>query len=222
MKVKTTEAVKETQEKSTNQVAADPQEKADAEEEQEPKGEDEDEEKGENGGEREEKEKESAKQTVQKEVTSLVPKPSIESVIQTNDVVLNSTGVGASQQAGGLKKLEEKKKNVAKKSRFELRSITLNLGYNLLRSLDRFAENVMKVKGIPANFAANLMWIDLQHNYLVTLPRKEFEAFENLRSLYLHCNYILDLRELENLAGLKHLITLTIHGNPVDRIPHFR
>ncbi len=222
MKVKTSEAAKDLPEKSTHQVAADLQAKAEAEEDPEPKGDEEEEERIEAGLEREEKEKESAKQPVQKEVTSLVPKPNIESVIQTNDVVLNSTGVASREQTGGLKKLEEKKKNVARKSKFELRSITLNLGYNQLRVLDRFAENVMKVKGIPTSFTANLMWIDLQHNYLVALPRKEFEAFESLRSLYLHCNYIVDLRELENLNGLKHLITLTIHGNPVDRIPHFR
>ena len=58
---------------------------------------------------------------------------------------------------------------------YELISASLLLGYNEIRALDGLCENVMKVKGAPHNFLSNLMWVDLQHNYLTTLPRKEFE-----------------------------------------------
>lgn len=80
----------------------------------------------------------------------------------------------------------------------------------------------MKIRGIPSTFLTDLMWIDLQHNNLVKLPKEEFERIPNLKSLYLHRNYIFDLKELENLNHLTQLMSLTIHGNPVDRIPHFR
>jgi Leucine-rich repeat len=111
------------------------------------------------------------------------------------------------------------------KQKVEFVSISLLLGYNMLRNLDNFGEHLMKVNNIPPNFLKNLMWIDLQHNYLVTLPKPEkggFAEFENLKSLYLHSNYIQDLRELEALKENTLLMTLTIHNNPVERIPHFR
>lgn len=104
-------------------------------------------------------------------------------------------------------------------------SISLLLGYNMLRNLDNFGENLLKVNGIPKNFTKNLMWIDLQHNYLVSLPKPDkggFAQFENLKSLYLHSNYIHDLKELEALKENKLLMTLTLHNNPVERLPHFR
>ena len=44
----------------------------------------------------------------------------------------------------------------------------------------------------------------------------------NLKSLYLHCNHIYDLREFFKLNKLEHLRNLTVHGNYVDRIDGFR
>lgn len=82
----------------------------------------------------------------------------------------------------------------------------------------------------------NLAWIDLSHNYLVNLNyvklhifsfkitffKKNFKEFPNLRTLYLHCNYIKDLRELMNLKDCQNLKSLTIHGNPVETVSNFR
>lgn len=166
-------------------------------------------------GERDERERD-GKGHLQHENVSLVPKNNIESVITSNDAVL-----GNNQLAQG-KKVEEKRRTHLRQKKFELVSVSLILGYNQIRSVEFLPENVMKIKGIPSNFTQNLMWIDLQHNYLTSIPRHGFECFENLKSLYLHCNYIVDLKEIENLNGLEHLRNLTIHGNPVDRIPHFR
>jgi hypothetical protein len=39
----------------------------------------------------------------------------------------------------------------------------------------------------------NLAWIDLSHNYLTDL-NYDFSDFENLKSMYLHCNYIADFK----------------------------
>lgn len=67
----------------------------------------------------------------------------------------------------------------------------------------------------------NLQWIDLSHNYIETLDYN-FSHFPNLKSLYLHVNYIRDLKEIEKLSGLNELRSLTIHGNPLENIPGFR
>jgi len=42
------------------------------------------------------------------------------------------------------------------------------------------------------------MWVDLSHNFLETLDY-DFSDFPNLKSLYLHANYIYDLNELLKL-----------------------
>ncbi len=109
-----------------------------------------------------------------------------------------------------------------KSVKYELISASLLLGYNELRSIEGLFESVMKIKGAPSDFLSTLMWVDLQHNYLTTIPKREFEQLPQLRTLYLHRNYITDLKELQSLDNLSHLMALTIHGNPVDRIPHFR
>jgi len=57
-------------------------------------------------------------------------------------------------------------------------------------------------------------------NYLFSLFSKDFSYFVNLKILYLHCNYIKDLKEITKLAA--PLISLTIHGNPIEAIPGFR
>lgn len=46
--------------------------------------------------------------------------------------------------------------------------------------------------------------------------------FQGLKSLYLHANKIGDLKEVDKLKSLKHLTTLTLHGNPIENLPIFR
>ncbi len=46
--------------------------------------------------------------------------------------------------------------------------------------------------------------------------------FKNLKCLYLHCNYIFDINEFLKLVELTQLRSLTVHGNPLVRIPNFR
>ena len=45
----------------------------------------------------------------------------------------------------------------------------------------------------------NLQWLDLSHNYLQTIDYN-FEDSPQLRTLYLHCNYIADIGEFEKLS----------------------
>ena len=68
---------------------------------------------------------------------------------------------------------------------------------------------------------ANLQWLDLQHNYITNLT-EEITNFSNIRMLYLHCNYIYDLKEFIKLKKLTKLKGLTVHGNPIVRLPNFR
>ena len=57
-------------------------------------------------------------------------------------------------------------------------------------------------------------------NYLFLSFSQDFSYFVNLKILYLHCNYIKDLKEITKIAA--PLISLTIHGNPIEAIPGFR
>ena len=51
---------------------------------------------------------------------------------------------------------------------------------------------------------------------------EELNAFRNLKTLYLHANYIPSIKEFTNLKELTQLRNLTVHGNPLVRIPNFR
>jgi len=62
------------------------------------------------------------------------------------------------------------------------------LGYNKLRELN----GLNTVLGSIMNKLTDLQWIDLSHNYLVTLDYN-FSDFPILKTLYLHCNFICDL-----------------------------
>lgn len=90
------------------------------------------------------------------------------------------------------------------------------LSYNKIRSLESFPLHV----GIVMKNYDQLQWLDLSHNYLTTL-NYDFKDLKNLKSLYLHCNYLKDIAELLKIRHLP-LISLTIHGNPIDTIPAFR
>ena len=74
---------------------------------------------------------------------------------------------------------------------------------------------------VMPNALENLMWLDLQHNQLTKIS-SEICEFKKLKALYIHCNYIHQLQEFEKLGHLEHLRSLTVHGNPIDRIEGFR
>lgn len=91
------------------------------------------------------------------------------------------------------------------------------LGYNKLREL----AGLQTVLGGMMDDITNLQWIDVSHNHLVKLDYA-FEDFPKLKTLYLHCNFISDLGELEKLKHLAELKNMTIHGNPLASVPNFR
>ena len=46
--------------------------------------------------------------------------------------------------------------------------------------------------------------------------------YQNIKMLYLHGNSVEKLEEVDKLAGLPNLISLTVHGNPIEDQPGFR
>ena len=95
---------------------------------------------------------------------------------------------------------------------------TLNLGYNKIRSV---AGIVKVVRELAPRALDTLQWLDLQHNYLITIP-PEIAEFSQLKVLYLHSNYIADMNQFTVLAPLSKLISITVHSNPIVRIQNFR
>ena len=92
------------------------------------------------------------------------------------------------------------------------------LGYNNIRDITGLASSV---DAVMADSFRNLQWLDLQHNFIVELT-EDIAKFPKLKMLYLHCNYIFDLKEFVKLKPLTQLKALTVHGNPIVRLPNFR
>ncbi len=59
------------------------------------------------------------------------------------------------------------------------------------------------------------MWIDLSHNRLTELSA-DLGELQNLKTLYLHANYLSSFNELDKIKRANQLRTLTIHANPIE------
>lgn len=105
---------------------------------------------------------------------------------------------------------EELEKQKKKSIQVKLVCCSLILSYNKIRELNKFPEIMVDV--MPNH--TNLQWLDLSHNYLQTIDY-DFEHYPQLRTLYLHCNYIVDIAEFEKLSKHENLKTFMIHGNPL-------
>ena len=62
----------------------------------------------------------------------------------------------------------------------------------------------------------NLLWIDLSYNHLEWIEEEIVQNFSQLRTLYLHGNYILNLEEVKKLNQMPDLHTLTLYANPIE------
>ena len=125
----------------------------------------------------------------------------------------------------GKQPIIQKDKNQANENKLELRKKQVELitssfliGYNQIRELSGISQSIDMVM---FDCFERLQWLDLQHNYLTNVS-EELNVFKNLKTLYLHANYIPSIKEFTNLKELKQLRNLTVHGNPLVRIPNFR
>ena len=83
---------------------------------------------------------------------------------------------------------EELEKQKKKSIQVKLVCCSLILSYNKIRELARFPEIMVDI--MPNH--TNLQWLDLSHNYLQTIDYN-FEDYPQLRTLYIHCNFIADI-----------------------------
>lgn len=107
---------------------------------------------------------------------------------------------------------------VSRKKQVERITTSILIGYNQLRDLTGLGK---AIDAVMFNAFDRLQWLDLQHNYLTGVS-EEITLFKNLKTLYLHANYIPSIREFTNIRSLTNLRNLTVHGNPLVRIPNFR
>ncbi|XP_057172672.1 LOW QUALITY PROTEIN: transmembrane O-methyltransferase homolog [Ursus arctos] len=85
------------------------------------------------------------------------------------------------------------------------------LNNNVLNDLRDFSHVVSLLLEHPENLA----WIDLSFNDLTSID-PVLTTFFNLSVLYLHGNSIQRLGEVNKLAVLPRLRSLTLHGNPIE------
>lgn len=148
-------------------------------------------------------------------------KPKPEERIKSNNAPLiskliaeNTTSINASKPSGG--RLSDNKRSVVKKKKVNRLTTSLNIGYNQIRNIDGLFDIISRVM----EHARRLVWIDLSNNYLTGLC-SDFSELPELRSLYLHANYIYDLKEITKLSNT-HIKTLTLYGNPIEQIQGYR
>uniref|UniRef100_A0A8C5VUP2 Leucine-rich repeat-containing protein 51 n=1 Tax=Microcebus murinus TaxID=30608 RepID=A0A8C5VUP2_MICMU len=94
---------------------------------------------------------------------------------------------------------------------------SLWLNNNVLNDLEHFNEVVSQLLAYPQNLA----WIDLSFNDLTSID-PVLTTFCNLSVIYLHGNSIHRLSEVNKLAVLPRLRSLTLHGNPMEEEKGYR
>nr|XP_019599876.1 PREDICTED: leucine-rich repeat-containing protein 51 isoform X3 [Rhinolophus sinicus]XP_019599878.1 PREDICTED: leucine-rich repeat-containing protein 51 isoform X3 [Rhinolophus sinicus]XP_019599879.1 PREDICTED: leucine-rich repeat-containing protein 51 isoform X3 [Rhinolophus sinicus] len=94
---------------------------------------------------------------------------------------------------------------------------SLRLNNNVLNELRDFKQVLSQLLEHPENLA----WIDLSFNDLTSIDPVLTTLF-NLSVLYLHGNSIQRLGEVNKLAILPRLRSLTLHGNPIEEEKGYR
>ncbi|XP_075707403.1 leucine-rich repeat-containing protein 51 isoform X2 [Rhinoderma darwinii] len=99
----------------------------------------------------------------------------------------------------------------------KLISQALRLNNNTLTDLHDFSDIAEKMLSDPSR----LCWIDLSFNYLPNID-PVLTTYRHLSVLNLHGNSISNLSEVEKLAALPNLKSLTLHGNPIEAEKGYR
>jgi len=88
---------------------------------------------------------------------------------------------------------------------------SLRFCYNAISDLQFFSSTLEHFLENPLELA----WLDLSFNDISTIDEVLLQ-YPKLKILYLHSNSIEKLSEIDKLAALPELHTLTLHGNPVE------
>ncbi|XP_071989859.1 leucine-rich repeat-containing protein 51 isoform X2 [Engystomops pustulosus] len=99
----------------------------------------------------------------------------------------------------------------------KLMTRALRLNNNTLTDLHSFRDVLERLLSEPDH----LCWIDLSFNYLPNID-PVLTTYRHLSVLNLHGNSISDLREVDKLAALPKLKSLTLHGNPIESEKGYR
>lgn len=151
--------------------------------------------------------------------------PAVVSILQQSNIPLINSNDRAGPrmgnmdlvQLGATKGGEENKKEDKKKKIVKKVCRTLLLNNNEIRTIS----SLLPTLEVVMNFPAKLKWLDLSFNYLTKIE-VDILNFPELKTLYLHGNYIYSLEEVKKLSNLSQLITLSLHGNPIEQIPGYR
>lgn len=160
-------------------------------------------------GESEDAEEESPKKLVQLEPFKPPMLPAVHKVL-----IEQTTSKTAANSNPGHP--DENQASAVKKARIRYQTTSIMLSYNTIPDLLGLPDIFSKVLKNPMN----LKWIDLSYNHL-TILYTELCELPNLLSLYLHSNYISDMKEILKLENCP-IKFLTMYGNSIDQIPGYR
>jgi len=96
---------------------------------------------------------------------------------------------------------------------------SLRLSYNVLHNFDGFVNVLYKILDAGP---FGLCWLDLSFNSIDKLDDDTFSQLPNLKILYLHGNSLADMTEIPKLKTLTSLLSLTLHGNPIEQEDAYR
>ena len=156
-------------------------------------------------------EEEKAPKEKKEEVIKAQHSAQIHALLPTSNVPLN-----AAKNILGGRKAEEAKVETTKKKKITIVCNSIFLNNNEIRSLTPLYPTLDAVMWN----VDRLEWIDLSYNYLTKIDADLLE-FVNLKTLYLHGNYVAKLTEADKLRALP-LQSLTLHGNPIEQISGYR
>lgn len=100
-------------------------------------------------------------------------------------------------------------------NKFVTSSVWLN--NNHIETTAAASAMVTSVVEVPLQLA----WLDLSFNQIYDIDDSLLQ-FPNLKIVYLHGNQVQNVSSVSMLQGLQGLRTLTLHGNPLTTIPHYR
>ena len=98
------------------------------------------------------------------------------------------------------------------------RPVSLRLSNNTIGHLNDLTETLGQVFAAPKM----LQWMDLSANEITCIKPGTFDRCPDISTLHLHANCISKFSDIDVIAGLKRLRSLSLHGNPVEEKKHYR